>query len=44
MDRLLEKHPYAIDAFIVDFSSISLLRKMNWQLHKHPDDFNTFIE
>ena len=29
IDRLLEKHPYAIDAFIVDFSSISLLRKMN---------------
>ena len=23
------KHPDAIDAFIVDFSSISLLRKMN---------------
>ena len=22
MERLLEKHPYAIDAFIVDFSTI----------------------
>ena len=27
MDRLLEKHPYAIDAFIVDFSSIMFAKE-----------------
>ena len=27
MDRLLEKHPYAIDAFIVDFSSMMFAKK-----------------
>ena len=29
MDRLLEKHPYAIDAFIVYFSSI-MFAKTKW--------------
>ena len=28
MDRLLEKHPDAIDAFIEDFSQLCLLRKI----------------
>ena len=27
MDRLLEKHPYAIDAFIVDFSSMMFAKE-----------------
>ena len=48
MDRRLEKHPYAfdifIDAFIVYFSTICLLRQMDRLLDKHPDAFNTFIE
>ena len=29
MDRLLEKHPDAIDAFIEDFSSIMFAKKNN---------------
>ena len=44
MDRLLEKHPYAIDAFIVDFSSMMFAKENGSTLHKHPDAFNTFIE
>ena len=27
MDRLLEKHPHAIDAFIEDFSSMMFAKK-----------------
>ena len=27
MDRLLEKHPYAIDAFIVEFSLMMFAKK-----------------
>ena len=27
MERLLEKHPYAIDAFIVDFSSMMFAKE-----------------
>ena len=44
MDRLLVKHPYAIDTYIVDFSSIMFAKKMDRLLDKHPDAFNTFNE
>ena len=44
IDRILEKHPYAIDAFFVDFPQLCLLRQMDRLLDKHPDVFNTFIQ
>ena len=45
MVRLLEKHPYAIDAFIVDFSTI-MFAKTNGSTVRliHLVAFNTFIE
>ena len=44
MDRLLEKHPYAIDAFIVDFSSIMFAKTNGSTVGlNNPDAFDTFI-
>ena len=44
MDRRLEKNPYAIDAFVVDFPQLCFLRQMDRLYVKHPDAFNAVIE
>ena len=41
MYRLLEKHLYDIDAFIVDCSAITFAKTNASLLLKHPDAFNT---